>query len=797
MLKNYFKIAWRNVSKHKVFSGINILGLALGLAAFWMIMLYVADELSYDRRHVQAERIYRVVHHANWDDNTMNLAPTSAPFGPALQAAFPEIAAYVRIIPEGGGLFTHGDTRLRAEDVFLADESVFRVFSYSFLYGNPATALAEPQSIVLTESLAAKIFGNAEAAFNRVIKLNDHSPLVVTGVIADVPENSHLRFSALQSLPANFEEGWQNFRLYTYLLLSPQADPEALQAKLPPFAAQTIQKEMGVPNYFMELQPLTSIHLHSNLDYEIGPNGSSGTVYVFIGAAFLILLIAIINYMNLTTARSLVRVREVGVRKVLGARRDQLMGLFLAESFLVTGIAIGIAVIGIELALPYFNQLANKELSVWRFGVPFTIMLFVCFSIMVSLLCGSYPAIFLSYFRAIPALKGQLGSLSSSLLFRKSLVVFQFVIAVVMIFGSLVIYEQLKFTSQKDLGFNKEQGLTFHLESMKVREQVEVLKAKLLESPWIQGAAVAGNPIGNNNIGSLGFWFDVEGTNNFNSYNIGAQELMVDPDFLNTLEIKLLQGRNFSRQSDQYQSMLINETLMKRLGLQDPIGMKVQFNTDDKGTRGERTIIGVVKDFHTYSLQHKIEPMVLLMPPVASMQDNLYLKIHTDHTAEALAYLEGVYQQFDPNNPLEIHFLDQNFAMQYEAEQMQEKILMLFTVLAVFIASLGLFGLATFTAEQRTKEIGIRKVLGASVANMVALLSKDFLKLVLIANLIAWPLAGWAMHLWLQNFAYRMDIGWWLFALVGGTSLVTSLLTVSFQAVRTALANPVESLRSE
>ncbi|CAN5917466.1 ABC transporter permease [soil metagenome] len=797
MLRNNLKIAWRNVRKHKAYSGINILGLALGLAAFWMITLYVTDELSYDRFHAQADRIYRVVHYASWDDNNLKLAPTSAPFGPALQAAFPEIEAFVRFIPEGGGVFTHGDTRLKADDVFLADASVFRVFSFPFLHGDPTTALAEPQSMVLTESLAVKIFGSAEAAYNQEIKLDDQFTVVVTGIIEDVPENSHLRFSALQSLPANFEEGWQNFHLYTYLLLSPGADPQALEAKLPPFAAQTIQKEMGVPHYQMALQPLTTIHLHSNLDYEAGPNGSIGTVYIFIAAAMFILLIAIINYVNLSTARSFVRVREVGVRKVLGARRGELVGLFLVESFLITGIALGIAVIGIELALPYFNQLAGKELSIWKFGVAATIGLFLGFSLLTSILSGSYPAFFLSYFRAVPALKGQIGSLSGSLLFRKALVVFQFMVAVVMVFSSLVIYQQMRFASSKDLGFNKEQVLTFHLESRKVREQVEVLKARLLESPAIQGAAVAGNPIGNNDIGSLGYWFDPEGTGDFARFNVPAQELMVDPDFLNTLDIPLLKGRNFSRPSDLQQSMLINETLMRRLGLTDPIWVKAQFLVDDKGTRGERTIIGVVKDFHTYSLQHKIVPMVLLMPPVAVMQDNLYLKIQPEKTAEALSYLEQVYKEFDPNNPVEFHFLNQNFARQYEAEQKQEKILLHFTALAIFIASLGLFGLATFSAEQRTKEIGIRKVLGASVTNMVALLSKDFLTMVLLANVVAWPLAGWVMHQWLQDFAYRIDLSWTLFALVGVATLILTLLTVSFQAVRTALANPVKSLRSE
>jgi len=365
-----------------------------------------------------------------------------------------------------------------------------------------------------------------------------------------------------------------------------------------------------------------------------------------------------------------------------------------------------------------------------------------------------------------------------------------------MIFGSLVIYQQLKYVLKKDLGFNKEQVLTFHLESGKVREQVAALKTQLLQSPLIAGAAVAGNPIGNNNIGSSGFWFDT-GNNSKSKENVGVQKLMIDADFLPTLEIKLMKGRNFGRELDQYQSMLINETLMKRLGLQNPIGKKAQFVTNDKNARSERTIIGVVKDFHTYSLQHKIEPMALLMPPVANMQDNMYVKIQPGHTAAALTYLQQVYKQFDANNPLEIHFLDQNFAQQYAAEKKHEKVLLLFTVLAVFISGLGLFGLSAFTAAQRTKEIGIRKVLGASVSGIAFLLSKDFLKLVLLANLLAWPIAWYGMQQWLQHFAYRTNISWWIFALAGLTAIVIALLTVSIQALKAALANPVKALRDE
>ena len=797
MLKNYLKIAGRNLVKQRVFSLINLMGLTLGLSAFWLITLYIADELSYDQFQEKADRIYRVVHHASWEGGNFDLAPTSAPFAPALKARFPEIQEAVRLVPEGGGVITYGSKNIKSDDIYFTDKSVFNVFSYSFLHGNPETALANPQAIVLTKKLATTLFGKPEHAINKTIYFENNFSNVVTGVIDNVPPNSHLQFSALRSLPADFTEDWQNFRLYTYLLLNPQADVSKLGAKLPAFAASTIQKEMNVPEYNLELQPLTSIHLHSDLSYETGANGSMGTIYIFTAAAVLILVIALINYMNLTTARSFGRVREVGVRKLLGADRAQLLGLFLAESLMLALVTAFISVFCVEFALPYFNQLAGKELTIWRFGVTFTLLFLIGFSLLMGIFSGSYPAFFLTRFRAVPALKGQMGNLYATVLFRKSLVVFQFVIAVTMIVGTLVIYRQMQYTRNKNLGFNKDQVLTFHIENEAVREQVTAIKTQLRQSSFIQGVAAAGNPIGNNNLGSQGLWFEENGK--MATSTRMAQTLMIDADYLPTLDIKLVKGRNFSKThpSDKQKALLINETLANELNWQDPIGKKVQFTIDNKGTRGERTVIGVVKDFHTYSLQHKVTPMVLTLPQEASMEDNLYVKVKAGYTAEALAHLQKVYRKFDPNNPLDFHFLNENFLAQYQTEQKQEKILQLFTVLAVFIACLGLFGLAAFTAEQRLKEIGIRKVLGATVAGIVLLLSKDFLKPVLVATLIACPIAWYGMHQWLQHFAYRSDITWWIFGAAAGLAIVIALGTVSFHAIKVALTNPATTLRNE
>jgi len=423
MIKNYFNIAWRNLLKHKAFSFINIAGLAIGLAAFWMIALYVADELSYDRYNTKADRIFRVVQHARWGENDLHQAPTSAPFAPALKAEFPEIQQATRILTEGGGVISVNDKTIKAGDIFFADKNVFDVFTFPFLYGDPASALAAPQAIVISESIAAKLFGDAEKALNQTIYFENNFPNKVTGIIKDVPQNSHFTFSALRSLPADFNDGWQNFNVYTYLLLNEGADYEKLEAMLPAFAAKTIQKLMKIDDYKMELQPLTSIHLHSNLQYEIGANSSINRVYMFTGIAALILIIAIINYINLSTARSASRVREVGVRKVVGSGKGQLAAMFITESVLVTIIAAGIAVVIIQLVLPAFNQLAEKQLTVWRFGQLNTLLILAGFSVLTGIVSGIYPSLFLSRFRTIPALKGQMGNLSANILFRRSLVV--------------------------------------------------------------------------------------------------------------------------------------------------------------------------------------------------------------------------------------------------------------------------------------------------------------------------------------------------------------------------------------
>ena len=798
MFRNYVKIALRSLWKNRVYSGINVLGLAVGLATCLLIGLYVADELSYDRHHERADRIFRVVQRAQWEGNDMNVATTSAPFANALKQTYPEVEQAVRIVPEGGGVVQFGTTKVEANDIIFADANLFRVFSHRFLHGDPNTALSKPQCIVLTSSLATRLFGNADSALGKTVLFENNFPNLVTGVIADVPAQSHLTFSALRSLPTGFDGGWQDFSLYTYLLLRPNqsgapAKSVTLSAKLSGFFERFLKPEMGDITYTMTLQPLTAIHLHSNLDFEAGPNGNSQTVWVFALIGGLILLLAGINYMNLATARAAIRIREVGVRKAIGSNRRQLAGLLLTETALLIGVATGAGLLLAQLALPVFNDLTGKPLNLWRFGVGPSLLAVTAFALLTGLLSGTYPTLFLSGARVVAALQGQLGTQTGTVAFRKTLVTFQFVITIALLAASGIIHQQLRFVLTKPLGFNKEQVLTVHLNDEKTRTRLPAIKAQLLGTSLIEGVAAASNPIGVNSLGGNGVFFEVNGK--LAEATRITQRLQVDGDFVPTMGLKLAQGRNLSDRTpaDRQTAVLVNEALAKALGWTRPLGKRVRSTADNL----ERRVVGVVRDFHTHSLQHKIEPLILQLPAQPDDQDNLYIKIRPGQTRAALTQIEKTYRQFEPGGVFSYQFLDQSFARQYATEQQQSRLLLVFTALAIFIACLGLFGLATFMAEQRTKEIGVRKVLGASIMSIVMLLSKDFLKLVLIAVMIASPLAYWAMNQWLGTFAYRVTISWWVFALAGTLAVCIALLTVSFQSIRAALMNPVKSLRSE
>lgn len=797
MFRNHLLIAWRNLVRFKYYSLINIAGLSIGMAACWLLLLYVQRETSYDNFYPQADRIYRAVNHATWLGGNLHLASTSAPFAAVLKKDYPEIEQITRVEADGGAALKYGQKKLEVGDMFFVDSTFFEVFNFPMAAGDAAIALAQPNSLVLTRSLAKKLIGSPEEAVGKTILTEDSTAYTVSAVMEDVPSNSHFSFSGLRVIPPDYNaNGWQSFDVYTYLLLQDGADARSLESKLPAFFERYLKPRMGEVTYKMELQPLKDIHLHSHLDYEISANGNILYIYIFLCIGLLTLLIACINYMNLATARASARIREVGVRKSMGSGREEIARLFLTESMLLTFFAALTAMGLVALLLPWFNGFTGSQVQLWQFGVLRTIAVMLMLALLTGLLAGVYPAVFMSGFKVINSLKGKLGN-SGHAGFRKGLVTFQFVIAIILTGSTMVAYDQLQYMMHKNLGFNKDQVLSFHLPDQQMRNKIPVLKEQLLRNPQVQQVAAASNPIGRNNIGGHGFFFEQNGS--ISDASVIAQNYMVDADYLKTLGITLKSGRNFSDtgESDMHHAVLINETLAKTLNWTDPIGKRVQFKIDQEGNRAERIVIGVMKDFHIYSLQHKIAPLVLEMPPFTSMEDNIYVKVSKTDIPATVAYIEKVFHSFDPGHQFDYSFIDQNFAKQYAGEQKQETIFMLFAVLALFIACLGLFGLAAFTAVQRTKEIGVRKTLGATTGNIVKLLSKDFLQLLLIAAVVAFPVTWWIMDRWLNNFAYHAGISIWVFVLTGSAVVVIALATVSFHAVKAALANPVKSLRAE
>ena len=808
MLKNYFITAWRNLRRYSIFSFINISGLALSFTAVWLIALFVAHELSYDRYHEKAGRIYRMVSHGKWGTEKFDITGTSGLAAAALKNDFPEVEDAVRIHAEGGGILSYEDKTIKEGNIFFSDPAFFTIFTWHFLAGN-VHALDKPNSIVLTRSLAAKLFPDPVSALNKTVKM-DNNLHTVTGVIDDVPDNSHFSFKAVRSFPAGFRADWGVLEHYTYVLLKKNADVNRLRAKMPAFVIKYLTINAQNIHFTLELQPLTSIHLQSHLAYELSDNHDIKYTYVISIVGLLVLLIALINYINITTARASIRLREVAVRKIIGSNGKNLVGLFLTESFITILFAASISLVLVLLTMPLFNYVTGKQLSIWQFGVIRTVLCILTFCFVTGFIGGWYPAFFLSKFKTIPALKNQLGDVKGQTVFRKSLVLFQFAITVVMITTSLIIYLQLNFMLNTDLGFNKKQLLTFHLDSEPVRTQVEALRSALLQNPMVKSVASASNPIGNNNIGMTDYSVEKDGV--FDEHTNLAYWMTIDPDFIPAMQIKLLEGRNYSKNiaSDSV-SVMVNEAFVKKQGWASAMGKRISRGKDSTGKITAANIIGVVKNFHIYSLQHQIGPMVMELPRRIYDRDNIYVRIDDRNLAQTIKYIENTFRKFDTSSPFEYHFLDQNFAAQYEAEEKQGKVLLGFTILTIVISCLcsaraegvvgisclGLFGLITFTVGKRVKEIGIRKVLGASVQNTVLLLTKSLLEVVIISLLLAVPASWLISNKWLEDFAYRIQLQWWMFALAGIISLIIAFATLSVQALKAALANPVQSLRTE
>ncbi len=806
MYKNYFKIAWRNLVKKKAYSFINIFGLGLGIACCVLIFMFVQDELSYDTYHTKRDRIYRVIHGESATGKPEDGSPdpfwvwNNAPIGPALKNDFPEIEKVVQFSGRADILLTYGEKAYQEEGILFMDSTVFDVFSWKLLKGNPETALAAPFSIVLTESTAKKYFGS-EDPLGKVLTgsespgRSNRGDYTVTGVMADVPANSHFRFNALlslntfrQSLPEIFT-WWGYVDFYTYFLVGEHFDEAAFKKKIPAFL--TRHKESPESRYMIKIEPLKDVYLRTEAERQPGETGSLANLYVFSIIGLFILVIAIINFMNLSTARSMERGKEVGIRKSIGADRSSLVSQFLGESLMIVLLAACIAVMIVFLALPNMSVLTGKELNIERFLTWQTISMFVATMVVVGLAAGSYPALVLSGFHPVTTLKGVVRSSAGGVNLRKALVVFQFTLSIALIAGTIIVYFQMNHVLDKDLGFDKEQMLVLDYNyDEEVNKKSEVLKEQLEKNPSVLSVGFSRSVPGS--------YYPHAGTEletpDGKMEMRGQPIFQVGMDFVSHFDLKLIAGRNYSREfpTDSSQAMIINESAARQYGYNNPaeaVGKKFE----QWGRKG--VVIGVVKDFNFASLHRNIEPLTMPLVPFACRY--LTLKVKSDNVQETIQTVGEVWKQLAPHRPFLYSFLDNDFNSQYQKDIMFRRLFTTFSCLAIFIACLGLLGLATYTAEQRTKEIGIRKVLGADLQNIVGLLSKDFIKLVLVAIFIATPVAWYAMNRWLEGFAYRMEISPWIFVLAGVIALSIAVLTISYQAIKSAVMNPVTSLRSE
>ena len=793
MIKNYFKIALRNLWRHRGFSFINIAGLSIGITAGFFIFMYVAFELSYDKFHSKADRIYRLVTDIKTPSETINTDVTSWAFAPNIKADLPEVESFVRT-SGGSFLVRRGNIKFQEERSMFADSTFFKVFDFKLLQGDPKTALTAPASIVFTESTAKKYFGKANPMGQTVLITGDAIPAKVTGIMKDFPENSQIKADmviSMTSLTQNFNKGidnqWGNFGATTYLLLKPGTTQKALEAKLPAFLQNRDGEGMKKSQMFytLFLEPLKTVYLYSKRGGQ--ETGSISNVYIFGIVAIFILLIACINFINLTTARSVERAKEVGIRKVVGAERGQLASQFIGESVVLCIIAFILTLIFSALLLPMFNQLAGKTISAGIFSNWYYLTILFVTSVGIGLLAGIYPALVLSSFKPVMVLKGRFSGSNKGNVLRKTLVVAQFSISIALIIGTIVVYTQMDFMRNRDLGFSKDQMLVLNTNDDPAKD---ALKQAISLLPGVKSTASASSIPGGGNSGA---YSEIE--NKKGDLQIANLDLyFVDYDYVNQFKIKMVAGRSFSRDfsTDTAQAMLINEAAVKLFGYSSPqqaIGRRFK----QWGREGK--IVGVMKDFHFRSLQEVIKPLTMRIE--LRNLDLITVKVSPKNLSSTLAQIESKWKELIPNRPYNYYFLDEFFDRQYRSEQRFGKLFFNFAVLAIFISCLGLLGLASYSTLQRTREIGIRKVLGASVPGIVNLLSVDFLKLVTASFFIAMPLAWYFMHKWLQDFAYRIDISWWIFVLAGILAIMIAIATISFQAIKAAMSNPVKSLRSE
>ena len=804
MFRNYIKVAFRNLRKNKGYSFINITGLAVGIASCIAILLYVRNELSYDKFNKNADQIYRVHLEARINNHEINSATSPSPLGLTLKHDFPEVSAFTRIRNFGFPVLRYKDKAFSEEKFYCADSTFFKVFTVKFLEGNPQKALTQPNSVVITEAMAEKFFGSEEP-MGKILNADHKRDWVVTGVIKSFPKNSHFHFDFLGSISTYADSRnpfWLSNNYYTYIVLRKGTSINEFQSKLQNdvlhyigpqliktagISLEQLKKNHDSYNFF--LQPLTSIHLHSHLEYEIEANSDISYVYIFSAIAIAILLIACINFVNLATARSEKRAKEVGIRKTLGSNKAQLVRQFIAEAVIMSMLAVFLAIIIVEVFLPFFNNVSGKDLNLGIFENFYNLLILIFFAGIIGIFAGSYPAFYLSSFQPVKVLKSESNSNRKSGL-RNGLVIFQFAVTIILFIGTFIIYNQLGYMQTKNLGFNKEQVIVIN-KTDDLGNQLQSYKEELKNNPEISSVTNS-NAIPGDQAGDSAY--RLEGTSNDQIHDI--KQMWSDYNFVKTYDIKIAAGRFFSREhpSDST-AVVINEAVVKLFNLKNPVGKYLVAPTPD----GDRKfkIIGVTKNFNYESLHQAIRPLLIHLFDNHDFGRFISVRIKPENYQETIAYLQNTWKKYAGNQAFDFNFLDRNLAHLYIAEQRTSKIATTFAVLAIFIACLGLLGLAAFITEQRTKEIGIRKVLGASIPSLLFMLSKEFLKWVLIANIIAWPVAYYVMNNWLKDFAYRININLWIFLLSGLIALLIALLTVSSHAVKAAIADPIKSLRYE
>lgn len=801
MFSNYFKIAFRNLWRHRVFSGINLLGLAVGMSSFLLIFSYVSFERSYDAWNLKADRIYRINCDTRTETEVIHTGMTAGPTGAAIKANYPEVEEEARIC-EMSFLTQNGARKFQEKKILGADSSLFAIFSLPLLKGDPATALSVPFSAVLSEAGAKKYFGMANP-MGQSLLLDGKYNFRITGIMKDIPENAHFHGDILLSMTTfsgrlygNWDQSWGNFNWFTYLLLRPGADPARLEARLPPFVKEKAietEKATGM-SYTLHLQPLKSIHLGPTLNnYGSGePTASKTNTIIFSIIGAFLLLIACINFVNLTTARAAERAREVGIRKAIGAVRGQLMRQFMGESILLCLLAFVLALGLCNVLQPLFTSLLDKHIPLHAFGYNSYILMLFGIAIGIGGVAGIYPALIMSGFNPIAVLKGRFVASKNGMNMRQVLVVFQFTISTVLIIGTIVVFNQLRFMQNQDLGFQKEQVVAInYFGDSAVSANVEHIRHELSAIPNVTGVSFSSNVPGTdpNN------WYLQIANPNGTMQGINLNWYVVDFDYFRNYGIKMVAGRGFSNSftTDSTKAIILNEAAARSLGYGDPVkALGRKYNM--WGVDG--TVIGIAKDFHFQGLQASIQPLGfrILNPGYYGM---ISAKVAGDRVQQTVAAIGERWKQLAPERPFQYSFVDQDFNRLYSSEDRFQRVFMYFALLAIFISCLGLLGLAAYSTIQRTKEIGIRKVLGASVATIVGLLSREFLRLVFIALVIASPIAWFAMHSWLENFAYRTAIEWWVFPLAAGAAVLITFLTVGFHSIKAAVADPVDSLRTE